>query len=151
MEIDKQKIKEENEKKKSYLHSYIRSVRRVNRIQEEIPEIRAMRMGISMNNDGMPHGGGQSDLSNYVAMLDEMELDLERERYRRICLYQEIRERIDKIKEDNERDVLFYRYIKGLDWWEIAEKMNYSERQIHRVHGRALAHFTLPKDVSECQ
>ena len=150
--IDKQKIKEENEKKKAYLRSYLGSVRRVNRIQEEIPEIRAMKMGVSVNNDRMPHGGGQSDLSNYAAMLDEMERDLEWERYNRIRLYQEISSRIDEIKVDNERDVLFYRYIKGLDWWEIAERMNYSERQIHRFHGKALTHFALPeKDVSECQ
>lgn len=152
MEItEKQKFKEENEKKKEFLHSYLCAVRRVNRIQEEIPEIRTMRMSISVNNDGMPHGEGKSDLSDYAATLDEMERQLEAERYNRIRLYQDIKTRIEKIKSNNEQDVLFYRYIKGLDWWEIAEKMNYSERQIHRIHGKALAHLQIPKDVSECQ
>lgn len=148
---EKQKFKEENEKKKAFLRSYLCAVRIVNRIQEEIQEVRTMRMSISVNNDGMPHGGGQSDLSDYAATLDKMERQLEAERYNRIRLYLDIKARIGQIKNSNEQDVLFYRYIKGLDWWEIAEKMNYSERQIHRIHGNALAYFQIPKDVSECQ
>jgi len=67
-------------------------------------------------------------------------------------VYQDIARRIKKLRSRNEDDVLFYRYIKGMEWYEIAETMSYSERQIHRIHGKALAHLELPeKDVSECQ
>ena len=70
----------------------------------------------------------------------------------RIMTYQDIARRIKKLRSRNEDDVLFYRYIKGMEWYEIAEIMSYSERQIHRIHGKALDHFQLPeKDVSECQ
>ena len=141
-------VKEENEKKKEYLKSYLRHVRRIHRINEEIREIRSMRASISLNNDGMPHGSGQEDLSGYAADLDAMERD------HRIRTYQDIAARIKRLSSENEKDVLFYRYIKGLDWWEIAEKMRYSERQVHRFNGKALAHIRLPenlKDVIECQ
>lgn len=147
-------VKEENEKKKEYLKSYLRHVRRIHRINEEIREIRSMRASISLNNDGMPHGSGQEDLSGYAADLDAMERDLIQERYHRIRTYQDIAARIKRLSSENEKDILFYRYIKGLDWWEIAEKMRYSERQVHRFHGKALAHIRLPenlKDVIECQ
>lgn len=41
---------------------------------------------------------------------------------------------------------------KGLEWYEIGDKMGYSERHIHRFHGKALAHFQIPdKNVIECQ
>ena len=41
--------------------------------------------------------------------------------------------------------------MRGLDWWEIAEKMKYSERWIHKILGMALAHFELPKEFIEVQ
>lgn len=146
-----QKIKEENDRKKEYLHQYKESVRRLNRIQDKLDEIKNMRMSISINSDGMPHGSGQSDLSGYAAELDMLERDLEKEMYSRIKLYDEISGQIKNVKNKSEQDVLYYRYIKGLSWWEIAEKMNYSERWIHKLHGKALVHFEFPKEFIEVQ
>lgn len=151
-------VQTENEKKKEYLRSYLVHVRRIRRINAEIEELRTMKMSPSVKeNDGMPHGsGGQGDLSSYAANLDEMIQELISERYWRIKTYQQIARQIKRLRSENEKDVLFYRYIKGLDWWDIAEKMRYSERQVHRFHGKALIHFELPrdeieKDVIECQ
>ena len=151
--MDSEKKQTENEKKKEYLKSYRKHVRRIHRITAEIAELRAMKMYPGMRpDDGMPHGsGGQGDLSGYASKLDEMINDLIEERYQRIKTYQQIAWQIKRMKSENEKDVLFYRYIKGLEWWEIAEKMEFSERQIFRIHGKALIHFELPKDVSECQ
>lgn len=135
----------ENEMKKEYLRGYRRHVRKLSRIEAELEELRTMKMAISVNNDGMPHGSGQSDMSGYAAELDQLERNLIRERDQRFKGYREISERISKMKSENERDVLFYRYIKGLAWWEIAEKMGYSERHITRIHGEALAHIQMPE------
>ncbi len=149
-----EQIKTENEQKKEYLRGYQKHVRRINRIEAELAELRTMRMSVSIDYDGMPHGSGQTDLSGYAAELDMLEHDLIAERYERIITYKDIARRIKMLKSENEKDVLFYRYIAGLDWWEVAEKMKYSERQIHRFHGKALVHFNMPKemkDVSECQ
>lgn len=146
-----QTIQSENDKKKEYLNGYRKHVRRINRIEMELQEVRAMRASMSVNNDGMPHGSGQSDLSSYAAELDRLERDLVSERYQRIMAYKDIARRIKRLKSENEKDVLFYRYIVGLDWWEIAEKMRYSERWIHKLHGNALAHFELPKEFIEVQ
>lgn len=146
-------MKTENEKKKEYLRSYRVHVRRVQRITAEIEELRAMKMYPSVkDNDGMPHGsGGQGDLSGYAADLDQMIQNLIDERYLRIKIYQQIAGQIKKLRSENEKDVLFYRYIKGLDWWEIAEKMSFSERWIYKLHGKALVHFEIPKEFIEVQ
>ena len=150
--IEEKREPSENDLKKEYLRKYRTHVRRIHRINAEIAELRSMKISPSVNNDGMPHGGcGQSDLSGYAAELDSMVQELIDERYHRIKDYQEIVGRIKKLKSENEKDVLFYRYIRGMDWWEIAEKMKFSERQIFRIHGKALANFKIPKDVSECQ
>ena len=145
-----QTVKSENEQKKRYLNGYRAHVRRINRIETELAELRLMRQSMSMNTDGMPHGSGQSDLSGYMAELDEQERNLIRERYERILTYKDIAKRIKRLKSENEKDVLFYRYISGLTWWEIAEKMSFSERHVTRLHGKALAHLEIPKDVLEC-
>lgn len=130
---------------------YRSHVRRISRIEAELAEIRAMKASPSAVNDGMPHGGCQNDLSGYASVLDELERSLLEERYHRIVAYKYISAQIKKLRSENEKDVLFYRYIKGSDWWEIAEKMGYSERQVLRIHGRALENVKIEKDVSECQ
>ena len=141
----------ENEKKKEYLRQYRNHVRRIHRINAEIAELRSMKISPSMNNDGMPHGSSQGDLSGYAAELDRMVSELIRERYVRMVEYQNIVRQIKRLRSENEKDVLFYRYIRGMDWWEIAEKMSYSERLIHKIHGKALIHFEIPKEFIEVQ
>lgn len=148
-----EKTVSENDRKKEYLRSYRQHVRRIHRINAEIAELRSMKLHPSMKpDDGMPHGsGGQGDLSTYAAQLDDMVRELQQERYLRIKTYQAIARQIKRMKSRSESDVLFYRYIKGLEWWEIAEKMGYSERWIYKLHGKALAHFELPKEFIEVQ
>ena len=136
--------KAENEKKKWYLRQYNDHIRRIRRIEIELAELRTMRISGSGNMDRMPHGSSQTDLSNYVAELDELEQRLVKERYERVVSYKEIVGRIKRMESESEKDVLFYRYIAGYDWWQIAQKLRYSERQIHRFHGKALEHFEIP-------
>lgn len=138
----------ETELKKEYLQSYRNHVRRIRRIEAELEEIRAMRGSMAINYDGMPHGSGQGDLSSYAAQLDELEEKLIKERYYRVIAYKDITNQINALKSEHEKDVLFYRYIKGLEWWEIAEKMGYSERHITRLHGNGIKNFTLPEKMS---
>lgn len=140
--------KTENEKKKEYLREYNYHVRRIRRIETELAELRLMKVSGSGNMDGMPHGSNQSDLSDYVAELDSLERKLVEERYRRVLAYKEIVRRIKSLESENEKDVLFYRYIAGYDWPEIAQKLRYSERQVHRFHGKALERFRLPEEKS---
>ena len=135
-----QEVKTENEQKKEYLRSYKDHVRRVNRISEEIKELREMMMSTkAINYDGMPHGsGGQGDLSGEVARIQGLIDELKRERGLRIMTYQDIARRIKKLRSRNEDDVLFYRYIKGMEWYEIAEQMHISlPAAVSRYH-RAL-------------
>lgn len=141
----------ENDKKKEYLRQYRGHVRKINRIESELEEIRIMKQYPSMSNDGMPHASNNSDLSNYAAVIDSKERELQEEKKSRIKCYQEIAKRIELLDDDKEKDVMHYRYIKGLDWWEIAEKMKYSERWVHKIHGKALKHLTIPKEFIEIQ
>lgn len=133
----------ENEKKKEYLKSYQRSVKREKDILEEIQRLRLDKMFPSAANDGMPHGSRQTDLSDYAAALDEMIEDLKQERLKRVQRQQEIERRIRQMKDEDEQRVLRLRYIKGLKWEEVAVEMGCAWAQVHRTHAKALKNFKI--------
>ena len=136
-------IQEENERKKEYLKSYRKAIRREKDILSEIQRLRLDKMFPSVVNDGMPKGSTQSDLSDYIAQLDEQIELLKKERLEKIKIYSKIEKGIRAMKNADEQDVLRYRYIKGMKWDTIAEKLGYGWTQIHRIHSSALKNFKM--------
>ncbi len=58
------------------------------------------------------------------------------------CILKEkraIEKEIDNVKNGAEAMLLRYRYIDGCDWEEISELLNYSPRNIHYMHKKALS------------
>ena len=143
MEKKRENIREENDKKKEYLWGYQREKRKLQRLEEELAELRLDKMCPSVIQDGMPHASGGSDLSGYAARVDALERKILKARYKRIRKFKEIRDRIERLEDENEKDVLMYRYIKGMKWEEIAMKMDYSWRRIHYIHSAALENFVM--------
>ena len=135
--------KKENEAKKEYLMRYRDAVRSEKQIDEEIRQLRLDTMMPAVVNDGMPHGSGAGDLSGYAARVDELLADLKDQMERRIAIQREITQKIEEMSSETEKMVLRYRYIHLLKWEEIAVKMCYSWKGIHKVHGRALQHFKM--------
>ena len=133
----------ENEKKKEYLRSYRKSLRRENEILEEIQKLRADKMFPSVSYDGMPRGSSQSDLSDYVVLIDEQIELLKKERLERAKKRKEIEERIRAIHDDDEQSVLRMRYIRGMKWKKVADEIGYTYRRVTQIHENALEHFIL--------
>ena len=80
-------------------------------------------------------------------------IDLEERITAEIDRYVDMREdavrTIDMLPQGAERELLRYRYLCGLTWEKIAERMNYEVRQIYRLHGRALQH--IEAYIPKCQ
>ena len=137
-------IQEENEKKKEFLRSYCKSLRREERIEEDIQELRMRKMFPGCGaGDGMPHGSDQTDLSDYIVILDELMEDLKQERLNGAIRRTQIEKRIRALSDENEAEVLRLRYIKGLKWEEVAVEMGYAWAQIHRIHSSALKNLKM--------
>lgn len=136
-------VKAENEKKKEYLWGYQREMRQMKRLEEELAELRLSKMCPSVIQDGMPHASGGGDLSGYMVQVDKMERKIQKARYKRIRKFKEIRDRIERLEDENEKDVLVYRYILGMKWEDIAVKMGYTWQHIHRIHSNALENFKM--------
>lgn len=143
MEMIETTIHEENEQKKEYLKSYRRAIKREQDILDEIQRLRLDKMFPSVVNDGMPHGSSHSDLSDYAAILNEQIDLLKEERLEKVRCYQKIERQISRMENEDEQEVLRLRYIKGLKWEEVALKMNYSWKQVHRIHSSALKSFKM--------
>lgn len=139
----KTEIQKENEEKKEYLKSYRRAVKREKDILDEIQRLRADKMFPSVANDGMPKGSNQSDLSDYIAILDEQIELLKVERLEKARCYQKIEKQIKQMENEDEQEVLRLRYITGLKWEEVAARMSYSWKHIHRIHSSALCNFKM--------
>lgn len=138
VQVDKEQIKKENEEKKKYLRGYKKHGRKIELINAKIEELQRLKRNPSVRNDGMPRGSNQSDLSDYAAQLDTLEDELYNEGVAEVKTYKDITCKIDELEDEDEREVLYYRYIKDKEWWEIAKTMGFSERWIYELHGRAL-------------
>lgn len=136
---------EENEMKKKYLMRYRQMTRAVERIEEQIKDLRREKMNPAYIITNMPHGGnGVKDLSGYAAKLDELISMLVQTKYNRISAYTEIQKQIEMVPDEVEQELLFFRYIKGYSFSQIADAMEYSFRNVTRIHGKALEHFEIP-------
>lgn len=128
----------DNKEKKKFLWGYRDSLRQVERLKAEIEELHTMR-SVSAEGSSTDNKGWKSDLSGHMVRLESLEKEKERELRNMVRSYERIESAINVLEDAQEKDVLFYRYIKGLSLREIAEKMHYSERHIRRLHGLALS------------
>lgn len=134
-------LQKQNEKKKQYLLQYKELKKKAARLEESINELRINKMFPSVVMSDMPSAHNKTDLSQYMATLDEKIQELVTARYKVIEKYTEIYRRIELMENENERTVLTYRYLRFYTWEKIEEKMNYSMTSIHRIHGNALKNF----------
>lgn len=135
--------KSENDIKKEYLWQYRKALLKEKAIEEEIYQLRLDKVAPSLIQDGMPHGSGGSDLSGYAAKMDELFRELKEQMEKRIDLRLQISRKIEAMPDETESLLLRYRYIQGLKWEDIALRMDYSWRGVHKVHARALQHFQM--------
>ena len=142
--IPMETVREENEKKKEYLKQYGKALRQEKRIEEELERLKLDRMlPGALAADGMPKSSSLSDLSDYMAKIDELEGKLIRQRRKKVQIRTEIRERIEELDNEKEKDVLTKRYIDCEGWNRICDETGYKWTQVHRNHSEALKKFKM--------
>lgn len=141
-------VKEENEKKKEYLKQYGKALHQEKRIEEELERLKLDRMlPGALAADGLPKSSNLSDLSDYAAEVDEQERKLVEQRKKRVRIRTEIRERIEQMEDEIEKDILTYHYIDLMRWKEICARTGYCWQYVHKKHSDALKNF---KYAIEC-
>lgn len=130
---------------KEYLRQYLTAYNEAQRIGSDIARLRIRYAYPSaIQYSDMPKGSGsERDLSDYMVKVEELQEQLNRKLDECIRIEIQIRTDIDRMEDDRERDLLRLRYIDGMTWEMIAERMGCAVRHVHRIHGRALAHMSL--------
>ena len=142
-EEQRKKRQQENEAKKEYLQSYKKYKQKAKRLEEQLQELRLGKMFPSMRMSDMPGAHNQKDLSDYMVQYDRIETNIIKARKDAIIRYEEVRQQIEQLEDENEKRVLTLRYLKSYGWERICLEMEYSWRQIHYIHSRALEHFNM--------
>lgn len=125
---------------KKQLNSYRDLSAEHRQLVEELERLEALMGSPSCpNRDGMPRGA--SGPSNPVESKAFKHMELE-QRYRaqleKLAAAQAAIEDLIEGLEPTERRLARFRYIDELAWEAVCEKMSYSWRQTHRIHGRML-------------
>lgn len=109
-------------------------------LAEELQRLEAlMASPSSPNMDGMPRSGsGPSNPVERIAIKHMELVDRYKAQIARMVEQQVAIETLIEDLEPTERKLARYRYIDGLTWEDVCEKMIYSWRQTHRIHGRML-------------
>lgn len=150
MEVDSREIRERNDQVKRWLWRYREAKKDVRRYENELHElIETQESTGAIEYSDMPKGSGsQSDLSDYMVKRDEAWKRIMKARYKRIVVFQEIKNVIEQLPSADEREIMSCRYIqlngyKAKSWEEVCVITNHEWAQAHRIHAKALKNIRL--------
>lgn len=72
-----------------------------------------------------------------ISKLEELKIDCTEKMKELLLKKFEIDDKIEKLEQPY-KNVLFYRYTKGLEWNEVAKKIGYTRDYVCELHGEAL-------------
>lgn len=96
--------------------------------------------GVSYDKDSVK-GGRVHNFTDAVDSLIKLEQYIDTQINRLVSLKKEIGDKINIISDNRFKTVLARYYLCNEKFETIAEEMNYSERQVKRLHGYALQEF----------
>ena len=128
---------------KEYLNQISRLNRMINNKLVEIQQLRDLACSISAINleDRVQSSPNFDKIGSKMAKIDELEHTLDQTIDQYVDLKNKIINQIDSMEDENVYNVLFSRYIEKKSFELIAIDMEYSWRQIIRLHGKALKQF----------
>ena len=124
---------------KRRLNSYKDMRAEYRQLMDELQQLEAVMDSPSgPNYDGMPKSPGVGNpvermVIKHLELVDRYKAQLSKLAAAQLA----IEEMIENL-EPTERRLARFRYIDGLNWDDVCERMNYSWRQTHRIHGKML-------------
>lgn len=127
---------------KQYLKQAYKLNERIESDKIELENLRSLSTSIAgdMTQEKVQSSASGDKTLNIICAIVDLEDEIKNEIEKLIRLKKEIRDVINKVEDVDEMLVLKYRYLMFLQWDEICEKMNYSKRQMYRIHDSALEH-----------
>ena len=87
----------------------------------------------------MPTGGGErTDILTLITKIEDSQIELIQKQSKLVDIMESIEHTIDGLEDSTERLILRSRYLQCKKWEQICVELNYSWRQIHRLHSNIL-------------
>ena len=130
-------------KTKDYLSQVSRLNKMINNKLSEISQLRELSVSISAigNDEKVQTSPNFDKIGTAIAKIDELEINLDKMIDEYLVKRERIIAQIDTMEEESVYQILFSRYIEKKTFEKIATEMEYSWRQIVRLHGKALQQF----------
>lgn len=130
---------------KEYLSQYRMLDARIKSKQQQLSDLRERAVSVSGGNGNGSHSGTPYDrVGELTAKIVDREGEITRDIEALVQLQREITAKIDLVEDNKLRLVLELRYISCYTIERIACEMNYSYRQVCRLHGKALLEIRCP-------
>lgn len=128
---------------KQYLNQISRLDLMIKNKITELSTLREMCYGLSAisNEERVQSTPNHDKIGTVVAKLDSLERKIDALVDEYADKREKIINQIDSMDDECVYNVLFARYIEKKTFEKIATEMNYSFRQVTRIHGRALREF----------
>lgn len=128
---------------KEYLSQAFIIDQRIDSKLEQVSSLRALaeKVTVSYGQERVMSTRQPSPIENAIVKLIELENEINDDIDKLVDLKKTIMDRIASVKSDENRLILELRYLSFKTWEDIAEIMNYSYRQVHRIHSEALKDF----------
>lgn len=130
---------------KEYLNQAYRVYDLIESNKRQIQELRDRSTNITVNLSEKVKGGKPVSIAATVEKIVELESVINADTDRLTDLMLEIRTTITQVLDANERLVLSLRYLEFKKWNDIAKIMHINQRQVYRIHGRALKNVVVPQ------
>ena len=130
---------------KEYLAQAFRLDQRINSKLEQVSRLRNMAMKATGSFQAERISGTKqhSPMESSLVKVIDLEYEINDDIDRLVDLKREIIEVVNSVQPAECQLVLEMRYLSFMTWEEIADRMNYSYRQVHRIHGQALSNIRI--------
>lgn len=125
---------------KEYLSQAFRLDQRINSKLEQVANLRdlATKATASIHAERVSGTKQRSPMENAIVKLIDLEREIDADIDKLVDLKREIMGVINLVEQPEYHLLLELRYLSYKTWEEIAEVMNYSWRNVHYVHSKAL-------------
>lgn len=136
---------------KAFMESVLHAQRRIAGMQERADMFREMATSVG---GGIVHGGQsggfvESCIEKHVQAFMDVCGDIEKEIAVLRARMRDVSEAISCLPDVKERELLELRYLNGQKWADIAKRLGVEERQLRRLHDKALENIQRDMDLIE--
>lgn len=143
-EENKEELKEKIERAKQELREYRDNIKYIEEKQNDAEELRTTIEKVTPNLSGMPNGKGdnldKAPLEESLDRIKEIEKDCNKKLQELLLKKFIVENKIDKLEQPY-KSILYLKYIRGINLYKVSEELNYSYKQIKRLHQEALEKY----------